>query len=104
MKITGIFGKKETPVNIDFRIRVDVQHSFFHNIRFVFSDRAVCRDDLPVEICETHLIVVNEVKGADAAAHQCFADIAAHAADAEHGHARPLELFHRLRAEQQLRS
>ena len=49
-------------------------------------------------------VVIDKIKRADTAAHKRFTDIAAHAADAEHGHMRTLQLFHGLRAEQKLRS
>ena len=75
-----------------------------HRVHFILADGFARGDDLPVEVRQTDLVVVDKIKRADTAAHKRLADIAAHAADAEHGHARTLQLLHGLRAEQKLRS
>ena len=48
--------------------------------------------------------IVNQVKGAHAASHQCFADISAHTADAKHRYTGALQAVNTFFAEQQLRS
>ena len=44
----------------------------------------------------THLVVIDEVKGPHTATHQCLTHIAAHAADAKHGHPGVCQLLHGL--------
>ena len=85
-------------------VRVDLQNALAHDLDLVLADGFARGDDLPVEVRQTDLVVVDKIKRADTAAHKRLADIAAHAADAEHGHARTLQLLHGLRAEQKLRS
>ena len=53
-----------------------------HDIYFVFADRLMGSDDLAVDIRQTDLVIVNEIKGADSAAGKGFDDIAADSADA----------------------
>ena len=81
-----------------------VPEALAQDLDLVLADGFARGNDLPVEVRQTDLVVVDKIKRAHAAAHKRLADIAAHAADAEHGHARTLQLLHGLRAEQKLRS
>lgn len=94
----------EALVHAHIAVRVDLQNALAHDLDLVLADGFARGNDLPVEVRQTDLVVVDEIKRAHAAAHKRLADIAAHAADAEHGHARTLQLLHGLRAEQKLRS
>ena len=94
----------EALVYAHIAVRVDLQNAVAHDLDLVFADGFARGDDLPVEVRQADLVVVDEIERTHAAAHKRLADIAAHAADAEHGHARPLQLLHGLRAEQELRS
>ena len=78
--------------------------ALFRHIHLVFAHRFAGGQDLAVQVGQADLVVIDKIKRADTAAHKRFTDIAAHAADAEHGHMRTLQLFHGLRAEQKLRS
>ena len=94
----------EALVHAHIAVRVDLQNAVAHDLNLVFADGLACGNDLPVEVRQADLVVIDKIKRADPAAHKRFTDIAAHAADAEHGHMRTLQLFHGLRAEQKLRS
>ena len=56
-----------------------------HDIYFVFADRLTGSDDLAVDIRQTDLVIVNEIKGANSAAGKGFDDIAADSANPEDG-------------------
>ena len=85
-------------------VGVDLQHPLAHDVDLVLADGLARGDDLAVEIRQADLVVVDQIERAHAAADEPLTDIAAHAADAEHGHARTLQLLHGLRTEQKLRS
>ena len=83
-------------------IRIDAEHPLLHDINLVFTDCRACRDDLPVEIGQTDLVIIDQVKCPDTAAHKCFTHISADTSDAEYCDSGLRELLHRLRPEQQL--
>ena len=62
------------------------------------------RCDLPVDVRRAHHVVVDEVDRAHAAAGECLGAEAAHAPDAEHGHARTCQRVHGFGPEEQLRA
>ena len=76
------------------RIRIDVQDTLLHDFRLIFSDRLSCGNDLAVQVRQTDLVIVDQVKGAHAAAHQSLTDISAHAADTKYRHSRIRQPFH----------
>ena len=85
-------------------VRVNVVDALRSHIYLILPYCAAGGDDLAVEIRQADLVVVDQIERAHAAADEPLTDIAAHAADVEHGHARTLQLLHGLRAEQKLRS
>ena len=78
--------------------------TLFGYIHLVLAHRLAGSDDLPVEVGQADLIVIDEIQRAHAAACQRLDRVAAHAADAEHRHAGIVKLCHRVRAQQQLRA
>ena len=64
----------------------------------------MCSDDLPIQIRNVDHILIHNVDLPDARAHQCFADIAADAAHAEHQHLRSMQALQSLRADQPART
>ena len=58
------------------------------DIDLILADRFPGRNDLAVQVRQADLVIVDEVKCADTTACQCLDGLAAHAADAEHSHAR----------------
>lgn len=71
-----------------------------HDIYFVFADRLMGSDDLAVDIRQTDLVIVNEIKGADTAAGKGFDDIAADSADPEDGDTGVVKTLHGIFAEE----
>lgn len=88
----------------DIGLRIDVEHAVAHDVGLVLPDGLPRGDDLTVDVRQADLVVVNEVKGADAAADKGLAGIAADAANAEDRHARVLQGLHGRVAEQQFGS
>ena len=88
----------------DIGLRIDVEHAVAHAVGLILADGLPRGDDLAVDVRQADLVVVNEVKGADAAADKRLAGIAADAADAEDRHTRLVQLFHGLVAKQQFGS
>lgn len=95
------FGVVKRLVSVDHRVRIDVVDALRRHIDLVLANRAARGDNLAVEVREAHLIVVNEVERADAAACKRLYRIAADAADAEYRYASLAELFHALMTQQQ---
>lgn len=88
----------------DIGLRIDVEHTVAHDVGLILADGLPRGDDLAVDVRQADLVVVNEVKGADAAADKRLAGIAADAANAEDRHARVLQGLHGRVAEQQFGS
>ena len=88
----------------DIGLRIDVEHTVAHDVGLILADGPPRGDDLAVDVRQADLVVVNEVKGADAAADKRLAGIAADAANAEDRHARVLQGLHGRVAEQQFGS
>ena len=62
-------------------------HARFSNVDLEFSDCLARGEDLPVHIRQAHPVVIDEIERTHAGARQRLDRIAAHAADAEYGHA-----------------
>ena len=62
-------------------------HARQSHIDLEFSDRLARGENLPVDIRQAHPVVVDEIERPHAGARQRLDRIAAHAADAEYGHA-----------------
>ena len=67
-------------------IRIDLQHPFFHHIRFIFSYGFSRSNNLTVQIGQAYLIIIDQIKGSDTASHQCLTDISADTADTKNSH------------------
>ena len=61
VKLAARFWKVKAFVNVDLRVGVDVKDSLLHHVDFVFSDAGAGRDDLPVQVCQAHFVVVHKV-------------------------------------------
>ena len=71
-----------------------------HDIYFVFADRLMGSDDLAVDIRQTDLVIVNEIKGADSAAGKGFDDLTADTADAKDSNSCIVQALHGFLADQ----
>ena len=91
-----IFRQEKALVHLYLHVRVDVLHPLHHHICLIFSNGAAGGNDLPVQICQAHFVVVNEIKSPHTATHQRLAHITAHTADAKHGHPGMGQLLHGL--------
>ena len=91
-------------MHADIGLRIDVEHAVAHDVGLILADGLPRGDDLAVDVRQADLVVVNEVKGADAAADKRLAGIAADAANAEDRHARVLQGLHGRVAKQQFGS
>ena len=67
------------------RFRIDIQDPFLHNVRFIFSDCLIGRNNLTVQIRQTHLIIIDQIKGSNAASCQRLTDITTYTTDSEYG-------------------
>ena len=83
-------------------VRIDIQNPLLHHFRFIFSDCLMGRDDLTVQICQAHLIVIDQIKCTNPASCQRLADITTHASDSKHGNAGIMQLLHCIFSKQQL--
>ena len=81
---------------MDFYInlRVDVQHPVPHNIGLVLTNCTSGRYDLSVEIGQTHLVIIYQVKCSDAAPNQRLAYITANSAYSKYRYLRACQLVH----------
>ena len=86
----------------DIRIGIDLFDARRHDLCLILPDRFPRRNDLPVQVRQADLVIVDQVKCADAAADKCLADIAADTADAEYCNTRFCELLHIFLPEQKL--
>ena len=62
-------------------------HACLGYVHLEFSDRLARGENLPVDVRQAHPVVVDEIERTHAGARQRLDRIAAHAADAEYGHA-----------------
>ena len=104
IKLIGGVGSVEGAVGVHHRVRVDLQNALPGHVDLVFAHGLAGGEDLAVQIGETHLVVVDQIQRAHAAAGQCLHCVAAHAADAEHRYPGGEKPLHGLAAHQQLRS
>ena len=91
-------------MNGDVHLRIDLQHPLFHHVRLVLAYRLSRGNDLPVQVGQADLVIVDEVKMAHAAPHQSLTDITAHTADTEYSHSGIFQLLHGRFAEEKLGS
>ena len=101
-KLIGIFRKKKAVVDIHLYIGIDLLHAVAHHLCLIFSHRFSGGNDLPVQIGQADLIIINQIKASNAAAHKRLADIAADSANAEHCHSCLLQFLHGLFSQQKL--
>ena len=99
-----VFRQYKALVDSHFGVRIDFKDPLPHHLDLIPPDGFTGRDNLAVQIGQTDLIVVDQIKGADAAARQRLAHIAAHAPDTENGHAGPGQAIHGGLAKEQLGS
>ena len=85
-------------------IRVNLQHTLFHDCGLVFAYCFAGCNDLAVEIGEAHLVIIDQIKGTHTASYQSFAHISAYTADSKHSHSCIGKLFHAVFSKKQLGS
>ena len=66
-------------------VRIDIQDPLLHHFRFIFSDCLMGRNNLTVQIRQTHLIIIDQIKGSNAASCQRLTDITTYTTDSEYG-------------------
>ena len=71
-------------MNADICIRIDIQNPLLHHIRLVFADGLSRSNNLTVQIGQTDLVIIDQIKCSDTASHKCLAYITAHTADAKY--------------------
>ena len=81
-----IFRQEKAFMDVNFRIGIDLQHPVTHHFDFVLPHSFSRRYDLTVQICQTYLVIIDEVKGADPAAHKGFAYVTADTSDTKDRH------------------
>ena len=81
-------------VGMDHGIRVDLQNPLFCHVYFIFSDGFASCNDLSVQIRQTNFIVIDQVKGSNAASGKRFYRIPADAANAKHSNSCIFQTFH----------
>lgn len=91
-------GQVEAFVLGDFAAGVYVEQAFLHGIYFIHADGFPGCDYLAVYIRQAHLVVVDDIDGAQSAAHERFADVAAYAAAAKHDNVGFLQRFNAVAA------
>ena len=99
-----VLRQHEALAHPDICLGIDLQHPLGHDFCLVLSHGPARGDDLAVQVGQAHLVVVDQVKRADAASDQCLADITAHAADAEYRHAAIGQPLNGKPSQQELRS
>ena len=104
IELIRCFRQKEHPVRRDKAIRIDGTDPLLRNLDLASSDRVMRRDDLPVQIRQNHLIVIDQIDGSDAAPDKRFHRVSAHAADSKHSDPASGQPPDRFRAENNLRS
>ena len=93
-KVVRVLRKKETFVDLYIHLRVDIKHPVPHNIGLVLSHCASGRYDLSVEICQTHLVIIYQIKCSDTASDQRLAYITANSAYSKYRYLRACQLVH----------
>ena len=63
-------------MGIHNRIGIDCGNTFCGGVDFIFTHCVVSGNNLPIDIGHRYNVVVNEIKGTDTAASQCFYRIA----------------------------
>ena len=91
-------------MHCDLYLRVDLRDPFGSDVHLVLTDRFTRGVDLPVDVRQTDLVVVDQIDRADPGPDKRFDRIAADAADAENRHACVPQLLHGFAAEQKLGS
>ena len=89
-------------MNVDLRVGVDVKDSLLHHVNLVFSDAGAGSDDLPVQVCQAHFVVVHKVNMLNAGTNQRLHRVASNAANSKDRDSRPPQNFHRLFSQKQL--
>ena len=72
----------------DLAIRVDVVHDLFHNVSLGATDGGMVRHSLAVDVGRLHYVAVHQHELAHATARERLHTVRAHAAQAQHEHAR----------------
>lgn len=81
-------------------LRVDGVYTFLHDIYLVFADGLPGSDDLTVNIRQTDLIVIDQIKGSYTTAGQSLHHITADTADAEDSNSCAVQALHGFLADQ----
>ena len=102
--LPGVLRGEEQLPGLHLAGGVDLKHTLPGHLHLGAAHGALQGDDLPVDVGQGHGVAVEQIQGAHAAAGQGLHHIAPHAANAEHGHPGPLELFQPLGPDEQLLS
>ena len=103
-KIVCILRQKKTLMCLHLHVRIDFQHTLFHNIRLVFSHCFSCCNDLAVQIRKAYLVVVDQVKSTYPASHQRLTHISANTANSKYCHPGTGKFLHPLFSKKKLGS
>ena len=87
-------------MDFHLHIRIDFEHALFHNFCFIFTNRLSCCDDLTIQIRQTYLVIIDQIKISYACPDQCLTDVSAHTTDSKHCHTGIFQPVHRLFSEQ----
>ena len=98
----GILGQEEAGMDAHICLGIDLQDAIAHDFDLLLSHCFHSGDDLAVHVGQAHLIVVDQVEGAYAAAGQRLAYVAAHTAHTEHRNTAFGQLGHGIASQQQL--
>jgi hypothetical protein len=79
-------------MNLDDGSRIDVEDPFSHHLDFRTANRRMSRNELPVDIREANLVVVDKDKMPNPATGKAFCHERADTADAEYRDARTTKL------------
>ncbi len=63
MEIHLHFPEEKALMDMHIHIRIDLQHPFFHHIRFIFPTVFPGSNNLTVQIGEAYLVIIDQIKG-----------------------------------------
>ena len=94
IKFIPVFRKEKTFMCMDHRMGINLQNPFFHNVCFILANRFSGSNDLAVQICQTHFVIVNQINCTHSAPCQSLCRISSHTSDTKNCHSGLFQPFH----------
>ena len=87
-------------MNLNLRLRINIQNTFLHNFRLIPANGLSRSYDLAVQIRQTHFIIINQIQRAHTTSCQRLTYITTHTANTKDCNPGSFKPLHRLFSQQ----